>query len=497
VNTAEHIAKLEGKLAARDARILEQDARILEQDAQIKQLTQQVAELLEHVAILTEKLGQNSSNSHKPPSSDPPGGGASAGGGARTEKNRRKRSKRKRGAQGGHKGSHRSLLPASEVDEFIDFFPPECESCWSPLAPVQDSRASRFQATEVPPIVPWTTEYRCHSVTCACGFKTRASSADVPASSFGPRLTSIVGLLTGVYHVSRRKTVTLLSDLLGVRISLGAVSALEERVSIAIEPVVKEAWDSIGDAKVKHTDGTSWLQAGVTMSLWTIATTMVTVFKILKSGSKKTIEPLFGPLHGILVSDRDSSLTFWAMERRQICWAHLLRKFVSFSERDGPAGEMGREFLSYTALVFEYWQAKRSEELTPELYQAWMAPVRVGFEDLLERATHAGIARFSGACANMLKHKAALWTFVDTSGVDPTNNHAERELRAFVLWRRRSFGTQSERGNLFAERIMTVAHTARKQDRDVLTLLTQCLEAQSVGVQMPSLFDQGVIQAAA
>ncbi len=120
---------------------------------------------------------------------------------------------------------------------------------------------------------------------------------------------------------------------------------------------------------------------------------MVTVFKILKSGSKKTIEPLFGPLRGILVSDRDSSLAFWAMERRQICWAHLLRKFVSFSERDGPAGEFGREFLGYTGLVFEYWQAQKAGEITPELYRAWMAPVREGFEDLLERASRAGIAR--------------------------------------------------------------------------------------------------------
>jgi hypothetical protein len=41
-------------------------------------------------------------------------------------------------------------------------------------------------------------------------------------------------------------------------------------------------------------------------------------------------------------------------------------------------------------------------------------------------------------------------------------NHAERELHQFVMWRKRSFGTQSDRGNLFAERVMTVSHTARK-----------------------------------
>jgi hypothetical protein len=45
-----------------------------------------------------------------------------------------------------------------------------------------------------------------------------------------------------------------------------------------------------------------------------------------------------------------------------------------------------------------------------------------------------------------------------------------------LLWRRRSFGTQSERGNLFAERLMTVAHTARKQNKNVLAFLTACCQ---------------------
>ena len=75
------------------------------------------------------------------------------------------------------------------------------------------------------------TEYRRHSVTCACGYTTLAKIDDVPASPFGPRLMSLVALLTGVYHLSRRQAVVLLHDVLGVRLSLGAASAIEERVS--------------------------------------------------------------------------------------------------------------------------------------------------------------------------------------------------------------------------------------------------------------------------
>jgi len=56
-----------------------------------------------------------------------------------------------------------------------------------------------------------------------------------------------------------------------------------------------------------------------------------------------------------------------------------------------------------------------------------------------------------------------------------------------VLWRKRSFGTQSDRGNLFAERLMTVAHTARKQNKNVLTFLTQCCTAARNSTAPPSL----------
>ena len=223
------------------------------------------------------------------------------------------------------------------------------------------------------------------------------------------------------------------------------------------------------------------------MSLWTLATASATVFKIVANGCKKTLEPLFGQAEGILVSDRAASLNFWAMELRQICWSHLLRKFISFSQRDGPAGTVGQTLLGYTGLVFEYWHDYKDGTLSREQYDAWMTPLREQFEAELRRAVKAKIPHVSGSCANILEHREALWTFTENEGVEPTNNHAERELRAFVLWRRRSFGTQSERGNVFAERLMTVAHTARKQKKNVLEFLTACCEAHAAKTPAPSL----------
>ena len=463
----QRIAELEVELAVAHARIAEQDARILA--------------LTKQVEVLLEKLGQNSRNSHKPPSSDPPGAGP---------QRKPKDKKGKRGGQRGHRGTFRELLPASQVDEIVNLFPPQCESCWAALPERVDPDPLRYQVTEVPPIKPHTKEIRRHEVLCDCGYRTRAvyDPATIPTSPFGPRLVALVALLTGVYHISRRQTGQLLEDVLGVRLSLGAVSAIEARVSDALAEPVAEAWEHVKDATVKHTDGTSWLQAGAMMCLWTVATATATVFKVLAHGSKSALLPLFGKLTGILVSDRATALTFWAMERRQICWAHLLRKFVSFSERAGPAATLGQQLLDLTALVFEYHHDYRDGKLSREKYLEWMKPVREQFEATLEGAVAADIDRLSGSCADVLEHKLALWTFVVRDDVSPTNNHAERELRAFVLWRRRSFGTQSERGNVFAARVMTVAHTARKQNKNTFAFLIACVRAHVDKAPAPSLF---------
>jgi transposase len=471
LDAQQRIAELEAALAARDAQI----AALL---AQVEALTRQVAEL-------TQKLAQNSRNSHLPPSSDPPGSAGKAGHGGKPK------SERRRGGQRGHRGTRRTLVPPEQVNKIVDLYPAECENCWKVLPEIPDTDAKRYQVTEVPPILPHTTEVRRHAVACpCCGHKTRAAYDEnvIPASPFGPRLMSIVALLTGAYHVSRRKTATLLSDLVGVPISLGAISAVEARVADAVKPAVDEAWTRVEGASVKHTDGTSWLKAGTLLALWTIATTAATVFKIVTDGSRATLEPLYGTLRGILVSDRAKALGFWAMERRQICWAHLLRKAVSFSERDGPSATFGRDLLNYIGILFEYWHDYKAGKLDRATFRAWMAPVRAQVEALLVRAAASNIDRLSGSCADILAHKAALWTFVDREGVEPTNNHAERELRAFVLWRKRSFGAQSDRGNLFAERLMTVVHTARKQGQDVLGFLTGCCVAHAGGTRAPSLF---------
>ena len=476
------VEQLRTALAARDAELAARDAELVSERARRAELEEQLVKLTEAVRELRELLGRNSSNSNKPPSSDPPGANAKA---------LKKPKGGRRGGQKGHGGSYRMLVPAEQADEFVELYPLECESCWELLPRTPDSSARRYQHVELKPLAAHVTEYRRHAVVCpCCGYKTRAAydSAVIPRFSFGPRLMAVVALLTGVYHLSRRETVRLLWELLGVRMSLGAVSAIEKRVSKSVEPAVDEIVQQAQKAAIKHGDGTSWLRAGAMLSLWVLATSAVTVFKILDDGQADTLRvELFGRVRGILVSDRATALKFWVMKRRQICWAHLARKFVSFSERDGPARTIGKDLVEYTRLLFDYWTMFKRGRLDRATFIARMAPVRAQIEALLERAVAKNVKGLSGSCEDILEHREALWTFVERDGIEPTNNHAERELRSFVLWRRRSFGSQSDRGDRFAERVMTIAHTARKQGRDVLAFLTTCCASRSAGTPAPSL----------
>ena len=166
-------------------------------------------------------------------------------------------------------------------------------------------------------------------------------------------------------------------------------------------------------------------------------------------------------------------------------WAHLIRKFVAFSERKDAGRQLGEDLLLLSHAMLSAWHKVRDGTLTRAKYQRMATNAQMAFEGLLERGAELRLRGVSGSCLDILEHKAALLTFAFEPEVDPTNNHAERALRPFVLWRKVSYGSQSERGCLFAQRVMTVIHSLRLQRRSILGfLLAACDPAQ---LEVPTL----------
>ena len=280
---------------------------------------------------------------------------------------------------------NRELLPAKRVDTFVDLFPEVCLGCTRALPRVVDVAACRYQQLELRDHRPHVTEWRRHEVVCDhCGASTRAAyhSAQIPSSAFGACLTAVVALLTGAYHLSRRKTQKLLGELFGIAVSLGAISAMEQRASEALKTAHQEALREVQYAGIKHSDATSWTRSGKLMSLWTLASTAATVYQIFTDGCRDTVRPLFGSCIGILVSDRATVFSFWSMTQGQ---SHASSRIVS---SDIPYGTV-RELLVMV------WRAEQRRRFGfPE---AHLDPVQVR-TDLIIRGPLAAMVMMTALC---------------------------------------------------------------------------------------------------
>ena len=447
-------------------------------EAENSELRAENTRLKRRVADLEAKLSENSSNSNKPPSADSPAD--------RRERPKDAPSGKAPGGQPGHKGKRRQLLPDKMITGTEDCFPEACRRCGDDLPRRRDTEPLRHQVVDVPEIKPLVVEFRLHRVTCGCGAITCGTLPDgTPTGMLGPRLVALIALLVGEMHVSRRKVQRLLRDLLGIRVAVGTVSESEEIVSDAVAAAVDEARLHALAERVKHVDATTWYQAGAYRSLWTLATAAVTVFCIAADGSRATLRQWLSRVRGVLVTDRGTQFGFWAMDRRQICWAHLVRKFASYGTRRGRAGEVGDLLVLWSRVLLHNWHRIRDGTMSRAEFRLSAARLRVAIERLLEEGT--ALPAIAGSCQDILAHRDAMWRFVDDRGVEPTNNHAERELRGFVLWRKCSGGSRSDRGDRFAAHIKSVVQTCRKQDRHVLDYLTQSVQAALRGRPTPSL----------
>jgi transposase len=467
----------------RDERIAEQDARIAQLEAELAERDRTIGKLTVRLAELEEQLKRTSKNSSKPPSSDPPW---------LLRGPKKPASGRKPGGQPGHKKNERAVLPPERVDETQDIWPAHCEGCHKPLTSqtrVEVGEVVRHQVIELPAVRARVTEFRLHTQRCPhCESATLAAVPDgVSRSCFGPRLTAIVALYTGVYRLSKRTVVSMLSDLFGIDMALGSVTGCEQRTSEVLAEPVAEARRYVEEQPVVYADETGWRQARVRAWVWVAVTSWVTVFLVHARRTALAAQQLLGRFAGILVTDRWSAYRGWSLSKRQLCWAHLLRYFKAFSECRGAARSVGEKLLALTQDMFTAWHRVRDGTLVRSTFRANMRPVQDEMKRLFELGSQCGHSKVEATCRDILALAPALWTFVRVAGVEPTNNAAERALRSCVLMRKTSFGTHSEEGSRFVERMLTVAATLRQQKRNVVDYVTDAVERSIQGRSIPSL----------
>lgn len=447
-------------------------------------LLQEVKQIKEQVAELQEQVNRNSQNSSQPPSSDGPDQAAKT-------KKRKSRGRRK-GGQKGHKGHQRELVAIEEVDEIMSYKPEKCIDCGEKLRG-EDPEPYRYQVTELPPVKAHVTEHQVHTMTCpCCGKKNRGGlPPEVSASQFGPNLVALVALLMGVYRLSKRQVRGLLKDCFDIKISAGSVVKQQRAVSQALATPVEETRNYVQKQAVRNVDETGWYQHDQDKKswLWVVVTSMVTTYKIAGSRAGEEAKALLDEdSKGIVGSDRFSAYNWLANSLRQICWAHLQRDFQKILEREGASGLIGSHLLQEGKEMLRFWARVRDGTLPQADFRARLQDIKDRIHFWLTVGASCTQQKTAKTCRRILKVEPALWNFAAHSGVEPTNNCAERALRTAVIWRKISFGTQSDAGSRFVERILTVVETCRQQDRNPLDYLRHAVIAHRTGrLSIPSL----------
>ena len=234
-------------------------------------------------------------------------------------------------------------------------------------------------------------------------------------------------------------------------------------------------------------DETSWRQAGDTRWLSVAAAVDAALFQIAVRRDRDAARALLGDdPDGVIVSDRYSVYLYIDASKRQLCLAHVLRDFVALGERAGAPGRLGRKLQKCLADTFKILKAPGRDVADLDALAAELAPHRQLLRELLEQGTRGRDPQTARFCTGLLERYDALWTFTRIAGVPATNNTAERALRHGVLWRKTSYGTQTDHGNRAVERLLTIRETCRLQHRRLHTYLAEAIAAHQHGQPIPA-----------
>ncbi len=434
-----------------------------------------VAGLEARIADLEARLNQTSTNSSRPPSADPLHAKPAP---PRTPSGKPK------GGRLGHPKAERTILPPDVV---VPLRPARCRRCRHRLGG-DDPDPLVHQVHEVPEVRPHVTEYRRRRLACpGCGAVTCAPLPAAVTGGYGPRATAVCALLAGGHRLGKRAISQVLGDLFGLPIGPAAVCDLQAKTAAALALAHAGAL-AYTRTQPANVDETGWTQGRKRAWLWAAVTATVTAFLIRLTRGRVAFDDRVGPSPPVLTTDRYGVYTHLPGDQRQVCWSHLRRDFQAMIDRGGGGKAIGDDLLLHADLVFAHWGRVRDGALTRvgfrSRYVSWL---RVEVHALLTRGAASACPRTAGTCREILGVEASLWTFASVLGVEPTNNAAERAVRHAVCWRKTSYGTHSEAGSRFVERILTVVATCRQQGRNVLAFPTDAIQAHRTGSPSPSL----------
>lgn len=422
--------------------------------ADCEKLVKLVEELRQRIAALEKRLALYE-NPHTPPS-------------------RQRFSERKREESGGPLGRppgfEGSTRPIPKPDRVEVVHASACTECGGLLG-----KPAGYQSVvveEIPEPQPvQVVEYKLACYVCPhCGVGVNATHEDCPKEGvFGYRTMAQVALLKYAGRLPCKLVCQALERDYGLVMTPATVLAVNGRVANSLQGEYEAIKQRVRAALVVNVDETGFRVGGANYWAWIFVTNCETLVVIRPSRAKKILREVLGDeFAGTIVCDGLKSYSNFT-DNIQRCWAHLLREFKFASEKTSEATPV------YKMLARLYKRLARAVERDPppsERQRLSRNATRTLWRWLQKEWKEKLTLKAAGYLRNGMRH----WlTFVTTTGVEPTNNRAERALREHVIIRKIIGCLRNQKGVRNHEVITSVMTTMRQrhpneeQTRELLT----------------------------
>jgi transposase len=415
-------------------------------DALILALLARIDELCARVAELEAQLGLPPKTPDN--SSTPPSQGRKASGDATTK------------AKGKpHAGAHRPLHPNPTSKR--DLFASSCQHCGSDVSQRPQIACEAYDHVEIPDIKPDVTRVTRHGGVCPCCGKRFKAPAPVdmpPGSPFGPNLRSLVIYLRFTQGIAFERLARLMSDLLGLDISEGALVNMLDAARDAFAAQATAIRSRLLSGTALESDETGLRVGKKNWWLWVFHHGDSAVFIAAPTRAKSVVEAFLGDFRpDFWVSDRYGGQMGWAKKANQVCLAHLIRDVQYVIDAgDAVFAPKLRHLLGRACRI-----GQRRPRLADATLKTYAARLNADLDELMALTpTHAAGVKLQRV---VKKIRRFLFVFVTNRDIPATNNGSERALRPCAVFRKITNGFRTDWGAKLYADIRSVVETGRRR----------------------------------
>ena len=364
---------------------------------------------------------------------------------------------RKKGKKSGHKGKTRAKdKPNKTFDVTTDFNPMTGNKNIEPTGYIEEVTITDFK------IVKIVTKYNCHEYRdLDTGEIFLAKHSDIPSKGiFGKNVLAFASYLRFEGRVMFNKIASIFTNVFDIPMTTPTAMDICTRVADKALPEYENLKEMIKKAEAVNGDETGAKRNGMPGWLWGFFSLTIALFVFNKERGGDIVKRILGKdFKGILGADGWSTYKVFCEQfgiLLQRCWAHAIREVKEVCLNRKRRNKSLEKAYEWFCDIFEQVKEARkikSQEMREQLYMELI--------DELDRWIQVYSSyRTLRKVVNTIKNGKEYWfTCVLHPEIEPTNNLAERMLRAWVVFRKIIGCLRSEKGEQTTETMLSLFNT--------------------------------------